>query len=81
MDEIRMSIDVIEDEHRMGPGRLVGKLMVYGERRRIGRRSLRSARSSGRNRELCLIGSTRGKIPYSASPRSWWVTKCALMSK
>ena len=32
MDEIRMSIDVIEDEHRMGPGRLVGKLMVYGER-------------------------------------------------
>ena len=31
MDEIRMSIDVIDDEHRTGPGRLVGKLMVYGQ--------------------------------------------------
>ena len=31
MDEIRMSIEVLEDEHRQGPGRLVGKLMVYGQ--------------------------------------------------
>ena len=31
-DEIRMSIELREDENRLGPGRLVGTLMVYGER-------------------------------------------------
>ena len=32
MDEIRMAIEVREDEARLGPGRLFGTLMVYGER-------------------------------------------------
>ena len=32
MDEIRMKIEVREDEARLGPGRLVGTIMRYGER-------------------------------------------------
>ena len=32
MDELRMKIEVREDEDRMGPGRLFGVLMKYGER-------------------------------------------------
>ena len=32
MDEIRCSIEVREDEGRLGPGRLIGTLMKYGER-------------------------------------------------
>ena len=31
-DEIRCSIEVREDEARLGPGRLVGTIMRYGER-------------------------------------------------
>ena len=32
MDEIRCKIELREDENRLGPGRLVGTLMSYGER-------------------------------------------------
>ena len=32
MDEIRMAIEVREDEARLGPGRLVGTVIKYGER-------------------------------------------------
>ena len=32
MDEIRMAIECREDEGRLGPGRLFGVLMAYGER-------------------------------------------------
>ena len=34
MDEIRMSVEVREDETRGGPGRLVGTLMAYGKQAR-----------------------------------------------
>ena len=33
-DELRMSVEVREDEDRMGPGRLFGVLMVYNTRAR-----------------------------------------------
>ena len=33
-DEIRMAVEVREDEARLGPGRLFGTLMVYGKRAR-----------------------------------------------
>ena len=32
MDEIRMSVEVREDEARLGPGRLYGVVMVYNKR-------------------------------------------------
>ena len=32
MDEIRCKIELREDESRLGPGRLVGTLMAYGQR-------------------------------------------------
>ena len=31
MDEIRMKLEVREDETRLGPGRLIGTLMQYGQ--------------------------------------------------
>ena len=31
-DEIRCSIECREDEARRGPGRLVGRILTYGER-------------------------------------------------
>ena len=33
-DEIRMAIECRADEDRLGPGRIVGTLMVYGKRAR-----------------------------------------------
>ena len=34
MDEIRMGIEIRADENRLGPGRIFGTLMVYGQRAR-----------------------------------------------
>ena len=49
MDEIRMKIEVREDETRLGPGRLIGTLMQYGQQ---------GFRSSGgfRDRQFVLAG-------------------------
>ena len=53
-DEIRCAIECREDETRRGPGRLVGRILTYGERAldRVGTVRV-AARSVGRPMGSC----------------------------